>query len=503
MSQCVTVHPEDTRTKDTLCVALNPDATVFAVGTTSGMAVYCADPFVLLRDHAISGGIKHIALFSQSNVMALVPASYANTVWLWDDTVVDPASKAEITVADDVTVTVAAGAAAAAAALRASTVAGPSASPNSRGTEGGSDGAATAVPLNWGEADAATGAPRRPPMNVVAKLELETPVMAVKLHKRCIVVSSAFNVYLFDTSLRRVATFEIDPMACRVLAMSALDVGANVNIAIPGNATGNLVLIEYHDTPPQAAGQGAAAAAPNLGLRGHHNNHHRHHHHPQTPYKLVTSAPHHSTLGAVAMSHEGKYVVSASVVGTALKLIETRSGSVLRQLNRGTTSNTLHSLSFNSGGSLIVCVSETGTVHIFNTGANTTATKTEYVEAENPHSLLVKVAQTVRDNSSFAVGSRMQDAMSFAQGDFAFATFSIPECDATDNRRVFKGSIAALRQGVHHGRATMIVGQCDWGRLFKVAVDVTKGGEASGASASGRPTRCVLQWTARFPEQEL
>jgi hypothetical protein len=56
---------------------------------------------------------------------------------------------------------------------------------------------------------------------------------------------------------------------------------------------------------------------------------------------------------------------------------------------------------------------------------------------------------------------------------------------------------------VHHGRATMIVGQCDWGRLFKVAVDVTKGGEASGASASGRPTRCVLQWTARFPEQEL
>jgi hypothetical protein len=110
MSSCVLVHPEDTRTKDVLCVCFNADASVFAVGTVNGFAVYCADPFVLLVERRIDHGVRHIALFGQSNVLALVPATRVSTVWLWDDTVIDPTSLEEITAPDATVTTVAAGA---------------------------------------------------------------------------------------------------------------------------------------------------------------------------------------------------------------------------------------------------------------------------------------------------------------------------------------------------------------------------------------------------------
>jgi hypothetical protein len=517
---CVQVSPDDTRTKDVLCVAFNDKATVFAVGTLTGFAVYSAEPFMLLRQRSVPGGVKYIALYSEFNVLALVPARKNNEVWLWNDLIDDPEATPEVTEGDDVTVTVGPGAARFAAPHRSSS-ASASVDHNDpdAAAQAGDRHKPTAAAGATSNAAHAQSAASRTPANVVAKAELDAPVKALRLHKRCIAVGTTHNVRLYDSSLRHVWIWEIDPVASSHIGMASLDTGATVQMAIPGPSTGTVALIEYTDRPqlptgvkPAGGGQlthsmvlastshgkvNAAALAAGLHvaprdyLPAHHEN----------PFKQITCAPHHSTIGALAMSHNGQHVVTASIHGTALKLLETRSGNVLTQFNRGTTTNRVQSLCFNSAGSLIAAATETGTVHLFSTG--TTSKQTDAVHAVNPRSMLTNLAQTVGDNSSFGGGSRVRDAVSFAKGEFAFATFPINQCDESDHRRVFKGSIVALRQGVHHGRATMYVGQCDWGRLFKVAVDVTQSGDAVGVDVTGKPTRCLLQWTARFPEQEL
>uniref|UniRef100_A0A7S1LQQ4 Uncharacterized protein n=1 Tax=Neobodo designis TaxID=312471 RepID=A0A7S1LQQ4_NEODS len=492
MSSSINLPPDESRTKDVYCAALNADASVFAVGKTDGIEIYSGDPFTLLRSHKFPGGARQIAFFGQSNVLAIVPGHQRNRVWLWDDTRSDPRETREVRSANALETGIKENS----GFRRASNTSAASSTSPSSSSSPPHQGAAPPTAAATSGAAAPTESPT--PLNVVAQLDLPSDVLAVKLHRRCILVTTRSNAFLFNASLQRVCTWEVHPPAAAAASIQALDTSGEVKMAFSGPTEGLLVFLTYTEPvvrpanatvtnarqPAPSASQRARAAAMAL----------------TESCRQVHCTPHDHTLAVVALTHDGTHAVTASIRGTALKLSETRTGNVLRQFNRGATTNKVLNVCFSPAGNLIACTSETGTVHMFNSGVR----HSDKVKVTNPRSRLTAVAQAVGDAGSFAGASgAMRHAVDFATGEFAFATFSIAECDPSDERRIFKATLAAFKPGVRYSRAEMLIAQADWGRLFKVAVDVSSGAEASADDGRGGTSRSELQWTARFPEQEL
>jgi hypothetical protein len=221
--------------------------------------------------------------------------------------------------------------------------------------------------------------------------------------------------------------------------------------------------------------------------------------------------PHHTPLAAMALSLSGAVLVTASTRGTALKLIDFRSGALLMQLNRGAIPNRVHSIALNARDTLAVCVSETGTAHVF---ALQEHDRRDGVAARNKASVLQRAADTVGGlgGSNAAVmgpatgklnnNSFLQNAFSFARGGFAFATFSLVDHDDRGGdgaRRLFMASAVALLPGILDRRhAVLLVAQLETGRMRRVRVDITNSASEDGAAA-----KCELESTTRFPALPL
>jgi WD repeat-containing protein 45 len=75
---------------------------------------------------------------------------------------------------------------------------------------------------------------------------------------------------------------------------------------------------------------------------------------------------HSSTLGILELNYDGTLMATASEKGTLIRIFSTKSGEMLQELRRGTENVVLFSVNFHFQDDWLSCISDSGTLHIFN-----------------------------------------------------------------------------------------------------------------------------------------
>ncbi len=81
---------------------------------------------------------------------------------------------------------------------------------------------------------------------------------------------------------------------------------------------------------------------------------------------------HSSELAAVALSHDGALLATASEKGTLIRVFLTSNNGRVAELRRGVDQVTIFSLGFNPSGTMLACTSDKGTLHVFDIPHQTT-----------------------------------------------------------------------------------------------------------------------------------
>lgn len=485
-----------------LCMSWNSDASCLAVGTDMGFVIYSAErteptanSFVELTRRTVAGGVVHIALHEQSNVvlLGLRDGRHDNVACVWDDSraagwtaaAVDPAlsfAGAAVAAADDGTPANASVASAAGVSVVSSDAAVAAAAAASRPRDSLRDRC------------------------VAASVALATPIRAMRLHPRCILLAEESSVHLFDSQMRLVSTFatpgqlslagqgeravDITP---NCIALSVLDVPhasqAPVRGLVIGATTGTVRVLSFF--PHTRAGP--------------------------TLQKPTVLTPHTRPVRCIALSRDGTVGATISENGTAIKIIDMVNATVKQQLNRGTTPNAVHSMAISADASVLACLSETGTIHVFALSPFSGAA----LNTANPRSRAAPLTSALNYVPTAIAGNRMvTNAAQFVASESAFAVFSLGLMSAggtiVDDLEAESGdqfsnaaAVLALRPGFVgvRGVSHMHVAQCGLpeasngdprgvpearGRFLRLAIDVQQ-----------KPAQCTRVSTHLFPREEL
>ncbi|ORZ31868.1 WD40-repeat-containing domain protein [Catenaria anguillulae PL171] len=90
---------------------------------------------------------------------------------------------------------------------------------------------------------------------------------------------------------------------------------------------------------------------------------------PLPSHHVVLIKAHDSSVRALALSPTGALAATASDRGTLIRVWDTATGAMTRELRRGADPAQIHSLVFSADGSRLVVVSDKATVHVFHIGA--------------------------------------------------------------------------------------------------------------------------------------
>ncbi|GMH13149.1 hypothetical protein Nepgr_014990 [Nepenthes gracilis] len=74
---------------------------------------------------------------------------------------------------------------------------------------------------------------------------------------------------------------------------------------------------------------------------------------------------HDSRIAAMALTHDGRAMATASIKGTLIRVFNTLDGTLLQEVRRGTDRAEIHSLAFSSTAQWLALSSDKGTVHVF------------------------------------------------------------------------------------------------------------------------------------------
>ena len=78
---------------------------------------------------------------------------------------------------------------------------------------------------------------------------------------------------------------------------------------------------------------------------------------------------HKGEIAELCFSGDGKYLCTASVTGTLLRVFSVPSGNQVAEFRRGLQPALIHSLSFSDCGGFLTCASSGGTIHVFDVAA--------------------------------------------------------------------------------------------------------------------------------------
>ena len=87
-----------------------------------------------------------------------------------------------------------------------------------------------------------------------------------------------------------------------------------------------------------------------------------------TNNKLINFSPHKNTLAVIQLSGDGRFVATASIKGTIIRIHDTsrEKDNLIQEFRRGSDSATIHSMCFNHNGEyLAASSSDKKTVHVF------------------------------------------------------------------------------------------------------------------------------------------
>lgn len=74
---------------------------------------------------------------------------------------------------------------------------------------------------------------------------------------------------------------------------------------------------------------------------------------------------HESKLAALALNQQGTRLATASDKGTLIRIFDTSTGELLKELRRGMERAFINCIAFNKSSDMVACTSDKGTVHIF------------------------------------------------------------------------------------------------------------------------------------------
>lgn len=97
--------------------------------------------------------------------------------------------------------------------------------------------------------------------------------------------------------------------------------------------------------------------------------------------KTTMIAAHDTAIVCLALNQDGTRLATSSETGTLIRIFDTGSGKMLRELRRGTNPARICSLAFHSSSKWIVVASDKGTVHVFSL-SNTVSTSTASTAAK-------------------------------------------------------------------------------------------------------------------------
>uniref|UniRef100_A0A8I6XCM4 Uncharacterized protein n=1 Tax=Hordeum vulgare subsp. vulgare TaxID=112509 RepID=A0A8I6XCM4_HORVV len=125
---------------------------------------------------------------------------------------------------------------------------------------------------------------------------------------------------------------------------------------------------------------------------------------------VVTIRAHSSGLASIAMSCDGRLVVTASVKGTLVRIFSATDGGLLQELRRGTDEADIHCIAFSPGSKWLAVSSDKATVHVFSVNVDSPRLTPE--DSDGPGGL-----QAASAPSSPAVATaNKRSSLSFAGG---------------------------------------------------------------------------------------
>jgi WD40 repeat protein len=74
---------------------------------------------------------------------------------------------------------------------------------------------------------------------------------------------------------------------------------------------------------------------------------------------------HESNISCLAISRDGTKIASASEKGTLIRIYDTESGNLLKEVRRGTSNAEILSIAFSNDANFLCCSSDKGTIHLF------------------------------------------------------------------------------------------------------------------------------------------
>lgn len=86
----------------------------------------------------------------------------------------------------------------------------------------------------------------------------------------------------------------------------------------------------------------------------------------KTKDRYLNINAHKTTIGAVAISNNGKFLATSSSVGTIIKIFNSINGVLIQEFRRGTFSKEIAYLGFSDYDNYLLCGTSSGSVHIFN-----------------------------------------------------------------------------------------------------------------------------------------
>mmetsp|Transcript_22733 Transcript_22733/g.26705 ORF Transcript_22733/g.26705 Transcript_22733/m.26705 type:complete len:384 (-) Transcript_22733:214-1365(-) len=162
----------------------------------------------------------------------------------------------------------------------------------------------------------------------IGELMFRSEVKAVKLRRDRVVVVLLHKIYVYRFSdlklLDQISTLE-NPRGLIALCPDS----SSVVLACPGVTKGN-VRVELYD------------------LR-----------------KSQLIPAHESELAAIALNQQGTRLATASDKGTLIRVFDTHTGELLKELRRGMERAFINCITFNKTSDVLACSSDKGTVHIF------------------------------------------------------------------------------------------------------------------------------------------
>jgi len=79
----------------------------------------------------------------------------------------------------------------------------------------------------------------------------------------------------------------------------------------------------------------------------------------------LTKKAHSTPLSALEINQKGDLIATASEKGTLIRLFNSKDGSLVQELRRGTENHQIFCIAFSFESEWLACTSDSGTCHIF------------------------------------------------------------------------------------------------------------------------------------------